>query len=162
MRKILRGTGRLALLAAVAVVAMPVVAAPPEQETLAPGQTDAWGPGLGDLAQKPAAMACTVAPAGAQDDSGFVAIPVQPSDEINVLANDASGVQLSWVGTPSHGTVEITGPGTVTYTVSSEGPLAFEDQFSYGVSGCLQCHNGWCSEPDFATATVHIDIQLLE
>lgn len=134
---------------------IPGFAEPPVLEAAASG----WS-GLEGLQDAPAAMACTVAPASAQDDYAVAGFPFNPSVEIDVLANDAPGVQLRFVGSPSHGSVQVTGPGKVTYTV--EDPRVGDDQFVYSVRGCLQCNNGWCSEPDVDFATVYLDLYFIE
>ncbi len=124
-----------------------------------PGAGSGWS-GIEDLVTAPTAMACTLAPANAQDDYAIAGYPFDVQVQIDLLANDASGVTLGFVGQPSHGSVQVTGPGTVTYTV--EEPKAGSDQFVYSVRGCLQCHNGWCSEPDIGFATVHLDLYFIE
>jgi hypothetical protein len=32
------------------------------------------------------------------------------------------------------------------------------DSFNHTHKGCLQCFNGWCSEPDFDVGTVYITV----
>lgn len=145
----------LVLLVATAL-GTPAFAAPPGLEGTGSGGNDLEG-----LRVAPVAMACTVAPASAQDDSATAGFPFDVSVEIDLLANDAAGVQLGYVGTPSYGSVQVTGPGKVTYTLE-EYRASSTDQFSYSVTGCLQCHNGWCSEPDFDFATVYLDLYFIE
>lgn len=121
--------------------------------------TDPAGiPALGESADRPVPMSCTRVAANPQDDSAdnFPSGPV----DIDVLANDPSGVELTWVGQPDHGTTTISGPGTVTYTPGIRGN--YTDSFLYGVSGCLQCSGSYCTEPDFGFATVTVDVYFIE
>ncbi len=115
-------------------------------------------PALGDSADRPVPMACTQVAANPQDDSAdnFPSGAV----DIDVLANDPSGVELTFVGQPEHGTTTISGPGTVTYTPDIRGN--YTDSFTYAVSGCLLCSGNYCYEPDIGVATVTVDVYFIE
>lgn len=149
----------LALVAAFALPLAPCAAA--ADGTIVARTTEGGGiPALDVFTAElhPRPMTCTQVAANPQDDSAnnWPSGPV----EIDVLANDPSGVELTYVGQPDHGTTTISGPGTVTYTPDVRG--SYTDSFTYAVSGCLQCSGMYCTEPDFGVATVTVDVYFIE
>lgn len=115
-------------------------------------------PALNGFVPEAEPMSCSLVWANAEDDhaDNFPSGPVT----IDVLANDAPGVELRYVGQPSHGTTTISGPTTITY--DPDIPWTGTDSFTYAVTGCLQCYYGWCSEPDLDSATVTVDVHFIE
>lgn len=101
-------------------------------------------------------QACTVQPAQANDDFWTTTknTPVTRSP----LENDPDTPQqnLAGFGQPSNGTAEEAGIDAIKYTPDTG--FVGSDSFNYTHKGCLQCFNGWCSEPDFDVGTVHIDV----
>lgn len=107
----------------------------------------------GEFSTDPKEMSCTVAPADANDDSATTTEGT--AVDVNVASNDY-GLGVAYVGEPNHGTAQLIQGSTIRYT--PDPGFTGTDSFIYTVSGCLQCHNGWCSEPDYDTATVTVTV----
>lgn len=104
----------------------------------------------------PEQMACVRQRAMANDDYWTTSknTPITASP----LANDPDTPQnnLGWFGQPSHGTTELVGIDAIKYTPDTG--FVGNDSFNYVHIGCLQCFNGWCSEPDSDLGTVYITV----
>ena len=149
----------LIVLAAVAAVSALFLAASPDR-LLADAPGAGITPHAGDALQqglpKPEAQTCVVQPAQANDDYWTTSknTPITASP----LANDPDTPQqnLGGFGQPDHGTTASAGIDAITYTPDTD--YVGSDSFIYTYRGCLQCFNGWCSEPDFDIGTVHITV----
>lgn len=104
----------------------------------------------------PEKMACVRQRAQANDDywTTTVNTPITASP----LVNDPDTPQnnLGGFGQPSHGTTELVGIDAIKYTPDTG--FTGNDSFTYTHVGCLQCFNGFCSEPDYDQGTVHITV----
>jgi len=104
----------------------------------------------------PEKMACVRKRAQANDDywTTTVNTPITASP----LVNDPDTPQnnLGGFGQPSHGTTELVGIDAIKYTPDTD--FVGNDSFTYIHVGCLQCFNGYCSEPDTDQGTVHITV----
>jgi len=104
----------------------------------------------------PEEMACKRQRAMANDDYWTTTknTPITASP----LANDPDTPQnnLGWFGQPSHGTTELVGIDAIKYTPDTG--FVGNDSFNYEHIGCLQCFNGYCSEPDSDLGTVFITV----
>lgn len=116
----------------------------PSLETLGSPSTDL---------PEPKPMACYIQPADANDDSDSTT--KNTSVTIDVFSND-SGLGITSVGDPDHGTAEEGFNNTVIYTPDTG--FTGTDSFVYSVNGCLQCNYDWCSEPDYDAATVTVTV----
>jgi len=104
----------------------------------------------------PEEMACVRQRAMANDDYWTTTknTPITASP----LANDPDTPQnnLGGFGQPSHGTTELVGIDAIKYTPDTG--FVGNDSFNYIHIGCLQCFNGFCSEPDDDEGTVFITV----
>jgi hypothetical protein len=141
-------------LTVIAVLLVVVVVAPAAWAAQAAipgvGQTAPLLDVLSNHAQK---MACTIRRARANDDTASTTINTAVT--INVFANDA-GLGIRSITSPSHGTAQLGANWTIIYTPDTG--FTGTDSFVYFVNGCLQCFNGWCSEPDIDDATVTVTV----
>jgi len=143
------------LLAIVGLLAVLVVA-PAAWAAQAPAQTPAVGntaPLLDALSHHAQKMACTIRRAKANDDTATTTINTAVT--IDVFAND-TGLGIRSISSPSHGTAQLGANWTIIYTPDTG--FTGTDSFTYFVNGCLQCFNGWCSEPDIDYATVTVTV----
>jgi len=113
-------------------------------------------PGIEIGLPQPAKMACVRQRAQANDDYWTTTknTPITASP----LANDPDTPQnnLGSFGQPSHGTTELVGLDAIKYTPDTD--FVGNDSFTYIYIGCLQCFNGFCSEPDSDQGTVYITV----
>lgn len=153
----------IALLALAATAALGVYAlqpAPPDPgaEASAVGVVpDDGGSGIDVGIQKAADMTCTRLRPHAVDD--FWTTTKNTPITASPLANDPDNEQQNFGGLgsqPSHGTAEVVGLDSVKYTPDTD--YVGSDSFTYFHVGCLQCFNGWCSEPDTDEGTVFVTI----
>ncbi len=97
-----------------------------------------------------------------------VVIPVAADDYVNTAKNtpvtfsplwndtDTPAQDLNSFSQPQHGTVELVGIDALKYT--PDAGYVGSDSFSYVLGGCLQCFNGWCSEPEVDDGMVYITV----
>jgi len=148
----------LALTAALGAYALQPDAPAPEADVPAPGVAPGHGDSGIDLdIQKAADMTCTRLRPHAVDDYWTTSknTPITASP----LANDPDNEQQNFGGLgsqPSHGTAEVVGLDAVKYTPDTN--YTGSDSFTYYHVGCLQCFQGWCSEPDTDEGTVFVTI----
>lgn len=107
--------------------------------------------------QEAADMACSRLIPHANDDYWTTAknTPITASP----LANDPDNEQQNFGGItsgPSHGTAQVVGLDAVKYTPNTN--YVGSDSFNYLHVGCLQCFQGYCSEPETDEGTVHITV----
>lgn len=105
---------------------------------------------------EPTETVCEVQPAQANDD--YWSTSKNTSVTRSPIANDPDTPQNNFGGftQPDHGTAEQVGIDAVKYTPDTG--FTGTDSFNYTHVGCLQCFNGWCSEPDFDVGTVYITV----
>lgn len=105
---------------------------------------------------KPVEKACRVVyPVAAPD---YVTTAQNTPVTFSPLWNDTDtpAQDLISFSQPQHGTVQLVGIDALKYTPAPG--YTGSDSFSYVLGGCLQCFNGWCSEPEFADGTVYITV----
>lgn len=104
----------------------------------------------------PSARACSVVYPVAGDD--YVSTSRNTPVTFSPLVNDTDTPEndLVWFGQPSHGTAELVGIDAIKYTPDTG--YTGSDSFTYTLFGCLQCFQGWCSEPEYDEGTVYITV----
>lgn len=118
---------------------------------------DSGGTEIGLDIQKAANMTCTRLRPHAVDD--FWTTSKNTPITASPLANDPDNEQNNFGGLgsqPSHGTAEVVGLDAVKYTPDTN--FVGSDSFTYFHVGCLQCFQGWCSEPDTDEGTVFVTV----
>lgn len=105
---------------------------------------------------KPVEKACRVVYPMAADD--YVTTARNTPVTFSPLWNDTDTPDQDLIsfGQPQHGTVELVGIDALKYTPDTG--YVGSDSFTYVLGGCLQCFNGWCSEPEFDDGTVYITV----
>lgn len=133
-----------------AVASFPLVLAPSSAGT----STQAPHVALG--VPPPAATSCSVVYPVAGDD--YVTTSRNTPVTFSPLDNDTDTPENDLVsfGQPAHGTAELVGLDAIKYTPDTG--YTGSDSFTYTLFGCLQCFDGWCSEPEYDEGTVYITV----
>ncbi len=104
----------------------------------------------------PTKMSCTL---GWNANNDSVTTAKNTPVTFSPLWNDDDTPQQNFGGIlsgPLHGTAVQVGLDAVTYTPTAG--YTGSDSFTYQHIGCLQCYEGWCSEPSGDVATVYITV----
>ncbi|HWM91132.1 MAG TPA: Ig-like domain-containing protein [Thermoanaerobaculia bacterium] len=130
-----------------AVVSLPLVAASPDPGT---------APHLALGVPAPAATSCQVVYPVAVDD--YVTTAKNTPVTFSPLMGDTDTWENDLVGfsQPLHGTAELVGIDAVKYTPATN--YVGSDTIHYTLYGCVQCFEGWCSEPAYDYGVVHITV----